>query len=254
MIQCYGLIGYPLGHSFSKAYFTQKFKSEHIQAAYDLYPITEIDQFLPLIKKLPELRGLNVTIPYKKQIIPFLDTISDEAFSINAVNTISVIRIDELLILSGCNTDAPAFEEQLISFTGGTIPSEALIIGTGGAAAAVAFVLNKLHCSYKFVSRHPDAEDQISYDMVTAERVSHTPLIINATPQGMFPHVDAAPSLPYDALTGNHLLFDLVYNPAETQFMALGKQHGAKVCNGLGMLHKQAELSWNIWQSDFFIP
>lgn len=253
MTKCYGLIGYPLGHSFSKAYFTEKFKSEHIHAAYDLYPITNMDQLLPMIEKLPELCGLNVTIPYKQQVIPFLDSISDEAASINAVNTISIIRKDDKISLTGWNTDAPAFEEQLISFAGGSIPAGALIIGTGGAAAAVAFVLKKLHCNFRFVSRHPQGDDQISYDMVTADRVNQTPLIINATPLGMFPKTDAAPLFPYHALNANHLLFDLIYNPAETQFMALSKQYGAKVCNGLGMLHKQAELAWNIWQSDFFI-
>lgn len=247
MLSRYGLIGYPLSHSFSKKYFTDKFRSDSIDAVYELFPLKSMDEFKPLLEKFTDLKGLNVTIPYKRLVMEMLDEISDEALLINAVNTIKISHQDNKLHLKGFNTDAPAFESELIELAGHQ-PANALILGTGGASSAVAFVLNKLKWEFKFVSRQPTHDDILSYQMVDEKLVRQTKLIINTTPVGMYPNMNKSPMLPYHALSDKHSLFDLVYNPELTDFLRKGKQQGAKISNGLGMLHKQAELAWKIWQ------
>lgn len=243
----YGLIGFPLGHSFSKKYFTDKFSSENIDSEYENYPLTDIHQLVSLLENNPDIKGLNVTIPYKQQVIRFLDEITVEASIINAVNTIKVTGLNGRIHLAGSNTDAPAFESELVDFTGG-LQGNALIFGTGGAAAAVAYVLNKLQWKFYYVSRNPSDNTQINYEMVNGKLIDATQLIINTTPLGMFPDTTRYPRMPYDALNENHFLFDLIYNPDMTEFLKKGLLQGAKVRNGMGMLIKQAELAWETWQ------
>lgn len=243
----YGLIGFPLGHSFSKKYFTEKFNSENIDSEYHNYPLKDISELPVLLNNNHDIAGLNVTIPYKQQVIQYLDDITPEAQEIGAVNTIKASRVNGKLHLSGSNTDAPAFESELSDFTG-DIPGNALILGTGGAAAAVSYVLNKLKWKFFFVSRNPSDERQINYEQIDGDLIKNTLLIINTTPLGMYPDITRFPRLPYNSLNNNHYLFDLIYNPEVTEFLKKGIQEGAKVRNGMGMLVKQAELAWETWQ------
>ncbi len=247
MLSRYGLIGYPLSHSFSKKYFTDKFSTLKIDSLYELFPIESIADLPDLLNEHPDLKGLNVTIPYKRQIIDLLDDLSDEARKINAVNTVKISRVNNNLYLKGFNTDAPAFESELIDFTNNT-KGNVLILGTGGASAAVSFVLEKLDWDFRFVSRKPSNEKSISYEALDDALIKKTKLIVNTTPVGMYPNLDNSPHIPYSALSGNHYLFDLVYNPELTEFLKKGQMQGAKIRNGLGMLYKQAELAWSIWQ------
>ncbi len=249
MASNYGLIGFPLGHSFSKIYFTQKFAREDIDAIYNLYPLESIDQIKTLVTDIPDLKGLNVTIPYKQKIIPFLSKLSPEASQIKAVNTITIVKQNGQIALTGYNTDARAFQSELLDFYG-CDTGRALILGTGGASAAVAYILGILNWKFNFVSRHPSGNNVIGYNEITESLIENVDLIVNTTPVGMFPEFDNAPGIPYHYLKSKHYLFDLVYNPENTAFMKEGSARGAKVRNGLGMLHKQAELAWNIWQSE----
>ncbi len=251
MTNRYGLIGFPLGHSFSKKYFTNKFLNQSIEAVYDLFPLEDVSQLHTILKEFPDLRGLNVTIPHKQKVIPLLDSISGEAAKINAVNTIRVSRVNGKPFLEGYNTDAPAFEAELLEFTDGIENKAvefALILGTGGASAAVAYVLDKLEWEYQFVSRNANKNNTITYADLSESIVSRSKLIINCTPLGMHPDIETLPQIPYSAVTPEHYLFDLVYNPELTAFLIKGKQQGAHTQNGLGMLHRQAELAWDIWQ------
>ncbi len=247
MTNRYGLIGFPLGHSFSKKYFTNKFLNHSIDAVYDLFPLEDVSQLHTILTEFTDLIGLNVTIPHKQKIIPLLDSISDEAAIINAVNTIRISRVNGKPFLEGYNTDAPAFEAELIEFTSGQ-KRIALILGTGGASAAVAYVLGELGWEYQFVSRNAKKPNSITYADLTESIVSKSKLIINCTPLGMHPDIDTLPQIPYSAVTPQHYLFDIVYNPELTAFLIRGKQQGAHIRNGLGMLHRQAELAWDIWQ------
>ncbi|MBW6492167.1 MAG: shikimate dehydrogenase [Lentimicrobium sp.] len=242
----YGLIGKNLGHSFSKEFFTEKFLREGIQADYELFEISSVSDFSDLIQNQP-LSGLNVTIPYKQTIISLLDLLSDEVEAIGAVNTICIHRIEDLIITEGFNTDAPALEMELRNFISG-FKGKALILGTGGASLAAAFVLEKLGIEFMQVSRFPKNIKQISYTDLNDEIISSHQLIINATPVGMFPVADEMPLIPWNKVGKNHFLFDMVYNPLMTRFLQTGKDKGAQVKNGLGMLHIQAEMAWNIWQ------
>lgn len=247
MTSRYGLIGFPLSHSFSKTYFKEKFTRESIDAVYDLFPLEDINGLPGLIKENPDIRGLNVTIPHKQQVVKFLDSVSDEAARINAVNVVKVFVKPNGYRLEGYNTDAPAFESELIDFAG-TQPSNALILGTGGASAAVAYVLGKLGWEYKFVSRSPEKEDTIGYLQLNEGIIAQTRLIVNTTPLGMYPGISGCPAIPFSFINADHLLFDLVYNPEQTTFLLNGMKYGAKTRNGLGMLHKQAEMAWEIWK------
>ena len=242
----FGLIGYPLGHSFSKRFFTDKFQSEGIEAAYETYPLENIELFPSLIQDI-ELSGLNVTIPYKEQVIPFLDEMDDAAAEIGAVNVIKFIRSNDRLTLKGYNSDAAGFEQSLTPYLQ-PHHTKALILGTGGASKAIRYVLNKLGIQTQYVSRTA-SESKISYNKLNNELMDEYKLIVNASPLGTFPNVDTCPDIPYEFLTEKHLLFDVVYNPAETLFMKKGKEKGATVINGEPMLIGQALVAWSIWNA-----
>lgn len=238
----FGLIGYPLSHSFSKGYFAEKFRKENIQDAhYDVFPIPDISLFPDLVQRAHNLRGLNVTIPYKEQVIPYLDALDPEAEAIGAVNTIKFAAGK----CTGYNSDVWGFEKSLLPLLQ-PYHLHALILGTGGASKAVAFVLNKLGITFRNVSRHATA-DILSYDQLTPELIADHKLIVNCSPLGMYPKVEECPDLPYQALGDHHLLYDLIYNPEETRFLQQGKERGAATKNGLEMLVLQAERSWQIW-------
>ncbi len=241
----FGLIGFPLGHSFSKKYFSEKFQNENIDARYDLYELSNISEF-PNLRNSIKLSGLNVTIPYKEQIIPLLDKLDDTATSIGAVN---VIRFDYdnngKATLTGFNTDAIGFENSLKPFLK-PHHKKALILGTGGASKAILYTLQQLGIECSYVSRS-SREGQLTYSDLNEEILNDNLLIVNATPLGTFPKTDACPDIPYQFLTDKHLLFDVVYNPAETLFMKKGRDAGATALNGEEMLIGQAIAAWEIW-------
>lgn len=237
-----GLIGYPLSHSFSKEYFRRKFEQEDIHGyEYDLFPLKDIRQLPALLREQPQLAGLNVTIPHKVAVMSFLHHLDPGAAAIGAVNTIQ-IRDG---ILSGYNTDAWGFETSLRPLLR-SWHTKALILGTGGASKAVEYVLRQLGIRPLFVSRNPQ-EGQISYGQLSASLIGDHTLIVNTTPLGTFPRVEQYPDIPYETLTERHLLYDLVYNPAETLFLKKGKEKGAALINGMEMLRLQAEKAWEIW-------
>ena len=241
----FGLIGFPLSHSFSKGYFANYFSTENIlDAQYENYPIETIDLFSGLWENNPALKGLNVTIPYKKLVIPFLQHSSSVVQSIQACNC---IRLHEGA-LYGYNTDVIGFEQSILPYLQ-PHHQKALVFGTGGASAAVEWVLKKLGITYQLVSRTA-TDGCITYAALTPEIIAAHTLLINTSPVGTFPNVDDAPSLPYEAISSKHHLYDLVYNPAETKFLALGAAQGATTQNGLEMLHLQANASWEIWNSE----
>jgi shikimate dehydrogenase len=239
----FGLIGFPLTHSFSGKFFSQKFEKEQISdAEYRLYPIDSIDQFPDLIRGLgPDLIGLNVTIPYKQSVIQYLDELSEEAQQIQAVNTI-LFRDGKLL---GFNTDIPGFEQSLLHFIDEQVIT-ALVFGNGGASKAVQFVLEKLHINFVTVSRSSKA-GTINYDQLDESLLLTSRLIINTTPLGMAPRITEYPEFDYTSLTDQHYLYDLIYNPSKTIFLSKGEAQGSKIQNGLDMLYRQAEASWKIW-------
>ncbi len=242
----FGLIGYPLGHSFSKKYFTAKFQNEKIDARYDLYELDKIEKFENL-KQTPDLCGLNVTIPYKEKIIGFLDELDETAQKIGAVNVIKFIQTESGLILKGYNSDAIGFRKSLEPLFK-PLYTKALILGTGGASKAVKFVLDNLKIQSVFVSRNP-SEGMLSYQQIDKNLLDEFKLIINTSPVGTFPNVNQCPDIPYHLLDNSHFLYDVIYNPAETLFMKKGKERGAMVCNGEKMLNRQAEAAWEIWNS-----
>lgn len=239
----YGLIGYPLGHSASARYFTAKFGREGIaDASYALYELPSIDQLPALLAKTPELCGFNVTIPYKRQIIPYLDEMSYEARNIGAVNCVR--REGGRLV--GYNTDVIGLRASLGDFLAGDMPERALVLGTGGASQAVQYVLAEMGIEFLLVSRDP-ARGNCCYDDLSCEMIASHRLIVNATPVGTYPDTEAAPKLPYAFLSPDHYLFDLVYNPPLTSFLDYGRQRGAHIRNGEGMFVGQAEAAWEIW-------
>ncbi len=238
-----GLIGFPLSHSFSPSYFKEKFeKGKILNWEYKAYPLETIDDLNPLLKNDPQLIGLNVTIPYKEKVIPFLDDIDEAAAAIGAVNTILKIKGK----LKGFNTDIYGFKKSLVDFLGNKKVNKALILGTGGAAKAVEYVLQELEIESKFVSRN-QKDSMFTYEDIDPQLIKKYPLIINTTPLGTYPNVNDAPELPYAALTTQHFLYDLVYNPSKTLFLSKGELQGTKTINGLQMLHLQAEKAWEIW-------
>lgn len=246
-LRLFGLIGKRLGHSFSASYFTEKFAREGIHAVYRNFPLADISGFEALVDREGQLNGLNVTVPYKQEIIPYLHALSETAESIGAVNTISFSRTGDGLTLKGYNTDAGGFRRSLEEHLTRKHTS-ALILGTGGSSKAVEFVLGQLGIEYTLVSR-TSGVDRISYGELDQGRVADTFLIINTTPLGMHPDIHSAPEIPYERLTPGHLLFDLVYNPARTRFLAMGEEQGAAIVNGYDMLVYQAEASWEIWNA-----
>lgn len=237
----YALIGFPLGHSFSKAYFTEKFEKEQIaDCVYENHPLEQIGAVKELLSER-ELCGFNVTIPYKEQIIPYLSDLSAEARAIGAVNCVNITPQGPV----GHNTDCYGFTQSLLGLLGPARP-DALILGTGGASKAVQYALQTLGISYCIVSRRTTPE-LLTYDILNTDTIARYPLIINTTPLGTFPKAEELPPLPYDGIGRGHFLFDLVYNPAQTAFLAEGAKRGAATCNGYGMLIGQAEKSWEIW-------
>ncbi len=241
-MKLYGLIGYPLSHSFSQKYFTEKFHRENLhEVAYELYPLPSIDAFPELLRGNPSLAGLNVTIPYKEVVIPYLHDLSPEAQAVGAVNVIKFTKN----ALIGYNSDVFGFEKSLNKYSM-THDLTALILGTGGAAKAVAYVLYKLGIGYRYVSRNPGPK-MLGYNDLDKDVLQRVSIIVNSSPLGMHPHVDQAPPIPYHLLTKNHLLYDLVYNPEKTLFLKLGEKQGARIQNGLEMLYFQAEKAWQIW-------
>ena len=248
----FGLIGYPLSHSFSQKFFTEKFLQENIvNANYDNFPIPSIESFAALWKENPNLEGLNVTIPYKKEVIPFLQHSSAVVQEIHACNCIRKFNNE----LYGYNTDVIGFEKSLLPFLKAH-HTHAIILGTGGASAAVQWVLQKLNIQYQVVSRRGNTLEEnsemkasLSYDQLSASVIESHTLIINTSPLGMYPNTNEAPPIAYEGITAQHHLYDLVYNPTETLFMKNGLAKGATVQNGLAMLHIQAEESWAIWNA-----
>ena len=248
----FGLIGYPLSHSFSQKFFTEKFLKENIvNAQYDNFPIASIESFDALWREHPSLEGLNVTIPYKKEVIAFLQHSSPVVQAIKACNCIRKFNNE----LYGYNTDVIGFEKSLLPFLKAH-HTHALILGTGGASAAVQWVLQKLNIQYQVVSRKSNTIEEstelkasLSYDQLSNSSIESHTLIINTSPLGMFPNVNEAPPIAYEGITAQHHLYDLVYNPTETLFMKNGLAKGATVQNGLAMLHIQAEESWAIWNA-----
>jgi shikimate dehydrogenase len=240
----YGLIGYPLTHSLSQQYFTDKFSQEGINdCIYERFSIPSIDDLHTILDTHKDLCGFNITIPYKKEVLAFLTERSKAVEEVGACNCVKI----EGQNLIGYNTDVIGFENSLIPFLKPT-HNQALVLGTGGAALAIVYVLQKLGITYKYVSRTV-AEGQFSYNDLDASVMELHTLIINTTPLGMFPNIEACPDIPYQLLTPDHHLFDLTYNPAESTFLAKGKQMGATIQNGQQMFVEQAEQSWRIWNS-----
>ncbi|MBL7963230.1 MAG: shikimate dehydrogenase [Flavobacteriales bacterium] len=247
----FGLIGRSLGHSFSRSYFTDKFKRESLPGhRYELFELAEIGNLRDLIASTPGLRGLNVTIPYKQEVMPLLDVVDPLAAAVGAVNTIA-IREGKLM---GFNTDVEGFRDTLLPLLPGLIDPDsdirlrALVLGSGGASRAVGYVLREQGIRFRVVSRSRERGD-LSWDMLDPVSLKVCRLLINTTPLGMHPDVGSLPPLPYAAIGPRHTLVDLVYNPPETQFLMFGMERGARTVNGLQMLHAQAEASWRLWNT-----
>jgi shikimate dehydrogenase len=245
-MELFGLIGYPLTHSFSKKYFSEKFQAEGLtEVSYELFPIAEIGHLNRLLAENSNLRGLNVTIPYKVAVLDFVDELDPAAAYIGAVNTLSVAYEQGKPKLKGYNTDAFGFRKSLEPLLE-PHHQRALIFGDGGAAKAVKYVLEQLNISYTSVLRSP-AKSCISYTDLNKQMLSDASILVNTTPLGTYPNIDSCPDIPYQFIGPEHLAYDLVYNPEETKFLRMAKAHGAKTKGGLEMLHLQAERAWEIW-------
>ena len=239
-----GLLGKNISYSFSKAYFKKKFENENIKnITYENFDLESIELLPSVIKNTKNLRGLNVTIPYKEEVMPFLDKINKKARAIGAINTIKITKKGKLV---GYNTDFYGFTNSLEPLLQ-PYHSSALILGTGGASKAIAFSLDQLGISYHFVSRKKTDSVSYTYETLTECILQQHKIIINCTPLGTFPNIDDCPNIPYSGITKHHILFDLIYNPEETKFLQLGKLQNAVTTNGLNMLKLQAEKSWSIW-------
>ena len=244
----YGLIGYPLKHSFSIVYFNEKFKAENIDAEYVNFEIPRIEEFMEVVEENPNLCGLNVTIPYKEQVIPYLDELDKDTAKIGAVNVIKIIRQPKGKVkLVGYNSDIIGFTRSIEPLLKPDVHTHALILGTGGASKAIFRGLENLGIKSTFVSRTKKNDQVLTYQELTPEVMQQHTIIVNTTPLGMYPNVDHCPDIPYEQLTSNHLLYDLLYNPNETLFMKKGREHHAQVKNGLEMLLLQAFAAWEIW-------
>ncbi len=241
----YGIIGYPLGHSRSPRYFNERFREAGIDAEYLAFELERIEALPALLEAHPELRGFNVTIPHKQNIIPYINSISEEARAVGAVNCVRVTGRREL---QGFNTDVAGFRKALLDFIPRPLP-KALILGNGGAAKAVRYVLRSLQTEVLTVSRTPRTAEETGYDNLPS-LIGEYPLIVNTTPLGTWPNTEECPDLPYHLLTPGHYLFDLIYNPETTLFMKRGAEAGAHVCNGYAMWLGQAEANWRIWMEE----
>jgi shikimate dehydrogenase len=240
-----GLLGKNISYSFSKSYFKKKFEDEQISnISYENFDIQDISLFPSIIKDTEELKGMNVTIPYKEVVMPFLDKINKKAKAIGAVNTIKVTKKGKLV---GYNTDCYGFKKTLKPHLKSHHKS-ALILGTGGASKAIAYTLKNLNIKYHYVSRKSSKGISFTYETLTEDIIKQHPIIINCTPLGTFPNIEECPEIPYLGISKKHILFDLIYNPEETKFLRLGKQQQATTINGLKMLEFQAEKSWSIWK------
>ncbi len=239
----FGLVGRDISYSFSRGYFADKFKSEHLPHTYVNFDLQSIDELDDIIRNTPNLKGLNVTIPYKEEVIPMLDDLNKRARKIGAVNTIRITRYQKLI---GYNTDYYGFKNSLKPLLE-KHHKTALILGTGGASKAVAYALKKLHIAYDYVSRSEKEGVKFLYSDLTDDIISSYTIIINCTPIGTFPNVNECPDIPYDAITEKHILYDLIYNPEQTKFLSCGDMKGATTINGLEMLRLQAEKAWQIW-------
>jgi shikimate dehydrogenase len=245
----FGLIGYPLGHSFSQKYFSEKFDREHLSdCRYDNYPVSSLGQFRKLIEDNPDLLGLNVTIPYKSEILKYVDFIDAEANEIGAVNVLKIKRNAKIIKIHGFNSDVTGIRETLTPWLSENIRN-AIILGTGGSSLAVRHVLKNLDINVIQVSR-TSKPGTLSYEDLHPDIIEKTHLIINTTPLGMFPDIESKPELNYNYITSKHILFDLVYNPELTSFLKAGKERGALTISGISMLWSQAERSWEIWNDD----
>lgn len=242
----YGLIGYPLGHSASHVFFNKKFQEENINAEYLKFQIPDISDILDVIKSNPELKGLNVTIPYKEKVIEYLDELDEDTRCIGAVNVIKFIREGDKLRLKGYNSDLVGFQQSIAPLLKAH-HKKALILGTGGASKAVLQGFKNLGLDYKLVSRSKQQADTLCYSDLTEDIMKEYTVIVNASPVGTFPNVDDCPPIPYEFIGSEHLLYDLVYNPAETKFLRQGAKHGAQIKNGENMLVIQAVTAWEIW-------
>lgn len=243
-----GLIGYPLGHSFSKKYYLEKFEQEQIKGVdYDLYAIADIKDFQKLYTEDQRFYGFNVTIPHKQAVLSYMDELAEEAAEMQAVNCIRVEQVNGKPFLRGFNTDAYGFSESLKPLLK-SAHNQALVLGNGGAAKAVIYSLKKLNIPYKIVSRSLSNGD-LTYAQLDKEIIQAHPLIINCSPLGSFPNVEESPQIPYEGVGKNHLLYDLIYNPTETTFLRKGREQGASTKNGYEMLLLQAEKNWEIWNA-----
>lgn len=239
-----GLLGKDISYSFSRTYFKKKFENENIKnTSYENFDIDNIDLFPSIIKNTKGLKGLNVTIPYKEQVIPFLDKVNKKAKAIGAVNTIRITKTGKLV---GYNTDCYGFKKTLKPFIK-SHHKKALILGTGGASKAIAYTLDEMGITYQYVSRKLYDGVGFSYETLTEDDISDNQIIINATPLGTFPNIEDCPNIPYHAINEKHILFDLIYNPEETKFLKLGNKNRATTINGFLMLEFQAEKAWSIW-------
>lgn len=239
-----GLLGKDISYSFSRTYFKEKFENENIKnTSYENFDIENIDLFPSIIRNTKDLKGLNVTIPYKEQVIPFLDKVNKKAKAIGAVNTIRITKKGKLV---GYNTDCYGFKKTLKPFIK-SHHKKALILGTGGASKAIAYTLDEMGITYQYVSRKLSDGVGFSYETLTEDDISDNQIIINSTPLGTFPNIEDCPNIPYHAINEKHILFDLIYNPEETKFLKLGNKNRATTINGLRMLEFQAEKAWSIW-------
>jgi shikimate dehydrogenase len=246
-MKVFGLIGYPLGHSFSAGYFAKKFETMGIKdCVYKNFPIDNINKLPAILSETPDITGLNVTIPYKEQVFQFLNEIDAEAKEIGAVNTLKITRTNSGYQLKGYNSDVFGFQQSLQPLLK-DYHKKALILGTGGASKAIKYILKKLNIQFISASIEELKENEIRYEDITRNTIEERLLIINATPLGTYPKVDTCPPIPYEYITSKHVLFDLVYNPELTMFLSKGKEKGAAIKNGLEMLHLQAERAWEIW-------
>ncbi|HMC00547.1 MAG TPA: shikimate dehydrogenase [Flavobacteriaceae bacterium] len=243
----FGLLGKNISYSFSESYFKAKFENEKIlDAKYQNFDIQNISELTNILSTTDNLKGLNVTIPYKEEVIPFLTKLDSKAKKIGAVNTIKINNKNELI---GYNTDCYGFKNSLKPLLKPN-HKNAIILGTGGASKAIAYTLNKFGIDYIYVSRKPSDLTKITYNNITKDLIRTHHVIVNCSPVGTFPNVEQCPNIPYEAITENHILYDLIYNPEETKFLRLGKQNGAVTINGLKMLELQAEKAWRIWNKD----
>ena len=240
----FGLVGKNIDYSFSRSYFSEKFKNERLKHTYENFDIDSIDKFPEIISSTKSLRGLNVTIPYKEAVIPYLSKLHKTAKKIGAVNTIKISKKGKF---KGYNTDYFGFKKSIEPHLK-LHHKKALILGTGGASKAIAYALKKLNIQYKYVSRKETRNDTFTYDALTEEDIKSYQIIINCTPLGTYPNINKCPDIPYDAIDKTHLVFDLIYNPEETKFLTISKLKGATICNGSKMLELQAEKAWRIWQ------